>query len=116
VSYDCERKGCFNVLALRSFVTAKVLLGLCKRNVLAELRAVLLERQLLRRVHSVLGGVVNALARLLAHESDDFALIAFFCHIPVSLTDRHYICNNQKCRVISSAFIGLARFFYYNLF
>ena len=83
---------------------------------LAELRAVLLERQLLRRVHSVLGGVVNALARLLAHESDDFALVAFFCHMQGSLTDKRQLCNNQKHRVINSAFIGLARFFYYNLF
>ena len=50
------------MLALRSFVTTQVLLGLRKDNVLTELWAVLAKRQLLRSIHCVLGGVINALA------------------------------------------------------
>ena len=67
-------------LTLWSFVAAEVLLGLGEHNVLAELRAILLQAQLFRRVHRVLGGVIDTLATLLAEEADDLTLIAFFGH------------------------------------
>ena len=61
---------CSLVLAGFDFVTAKVFLGLGEDNVLAQLWAVLLQTQLLSRVHCVLAGVVYALTRLFTHEPD----------------------------------------------
>ena len=75
-------------LARFDFVAAEILLGLDEQDMLAKLRAVLAQRQLVRRIHRVLGGVINALTRFLADEADKFALFAFLCHIGCILTDR----------------------------
>jgi len=76
------------------FVAAKVLLGLDKQHTLAQLGGVLPEAKLLGSVHSVLASVVNALARLLAYEADQFALVTFFRHIAISLTDTLQFVNS----------------------
>ena len=75
------------MLARFDFVAAKVLLGLYEQYVLAKLGRILPKAKLFGCVHSVLAGVINALARLFAYESNQFALVAFFRHIAISLTD-----------------------------
>lgn len=67
-------------LALWSFVAAQVLLGLSEDHVFAELLAVLAQAELLRGVLKILGGVVNALTRFFAYQTDNLALFAFFSH------------------------------------
>ena len=79
-SYAARRRTDAAVLALRCFVAAEVLLGLGEHHVLAQLGAVLLKRQLFRRVHGVFVRVVNALAGLLAHQANQFAFVVLFCH------------------------------------
>ena len=69
-----------SLLLRLDFVAAQVFLGFNKQHVLAKLFAVLLQLQLLGSVHRVLARVVNTLARLLAHQANQFALIVFLSH------------------------------------
>jgi len=77
-------------LTLWSFVAAEVFLGLGEDNVLSELLAVLLKRQLFRSVHCVFAGVINALARLFADQTNNFALIASLSHFVNLLYQQSY--------------------------
>lgn len=80
-----NREVCLNYSLLLGlyFVTTEVFLGLGKDDVFAQLRAVLLQTQLVGRVHGVLTSVINALAGLFRDQTDQFALIAFFSHVVV---------------------------------
>jgi len=67
-------------LAFWSFVATKVLLGFRKDDALAELRAVLLERELIRSIHSIFGRVINTLTSFFTDESNNLTLVSCFCH------------------------------------
>lgn len=65
---------------------------------LAQLRAVLAKRQLIRGVHSVFGRVIDALAAFFAYETNNLAFVAFFSHIRSSLTEIRQFVNGLRLR------------------
>jgi len=81
------------LLARFDLVPTQVFLGLGKDNMLAQLLTVFLERQLLRCILSILAGVVYALTRLFAHESNEFALFILLSHIRYSLPEKSSSVN-----------------------
>ena len=98
------------MLAWFDFVATKILLGLYEQYVLAELGRILAKAELLSSILGVLAGVINAFTGLLAYESNQFALVAFFCHIATSLTDVCGFVNcpdKQKTRLIKPVFFAL---------
>jgi hypothetical protein len=68
------------------FVAAQVIFGFGENDAAAQFRAVLFQRQLVRRVHGIFGRVINPFAGFFADESDNFAFVTFFCHIYRILT------------------------------
>ena len=68
---------------------------------LAEFFAVLAETQLFRSVHRILRCVVYALTRLFTHESDQFALFTFFCHICNILTKLLVFVNKNTTVIVA---------------
>jgi len=68
------------VFALFNFVAAKVLLGFNVQSVFTSNWVVLLQRDLLSGVLSILGSVIRTVTSEFAHESDEFALGVLFCH------------------------------------
>lgn len=61
---------------------------------LAQLRTVLAQRQFFRRVHSVLGSVINPFAGLFTHQANQLSFVAFFRHNGTILTDETRFVND----------------------
>jgi hypothetical protein len=49
---------------------------------------IFIERDLIRRIHSIFGRIIMALPTGFADQADNFAFVAFFCHIRTILTDK----------------------------